>query len=460
MDAYYLNNPRIQEWINQIMEHIFTSCILTGVDSEAEFQKGCELVIKLTSILHEIPTIPSEFLEDGMKQLFEQQLPDARVIDSLPAFQPTMDRMIHEGILKVTATPIKVEVSHLEFVIDSEIPALTTAELQAKADALTLSEALAQADKQAKADALALSEALAQADKQAKADALALSEALSQADKQAKADALALSEALAQVKALTQAEKQAKADAIPLAEALAKAEMKAKSNALALAEILTQVNALTQTEAQAKDDALALSEVLAHADAQAKADAQALADAFAQVDTLTKALTQANSHAQTLTLALAQADAQSKADAQVLAEVLTQAEKRAEADALAQAEKQSKADALVLAEVQAQADAQALDEFLTQTELQGKTRQENLLKSVLSNAFPNSTVQWNKDLMGQTFLAQVADILICLDDPEHPCNLKQYKKDGWKVLVCSSDDLTFPRRLDREIRQLQRSGLR
>ena len=442
MDAYYLNNPRIQEWINQIMEHIFTSCILTGVDSEAEFQKGCELVIKLTSILHEIPTIPSEFLEDGMKQLFEQQLPDARVIDSLPAFQPTMDRMIHEGILKVTATPIKVEVSHLEFVIDSEIPALTTAELQAKADALTLSEALAQADKQAKADALALSEALAQA------------------DKQAKADALALSEALAQVKALTQAEKQAKADAIPLAEALAKAEMKAKSNALALAEILTQVNALTQTEAQAKDDALALSEVLAHADAQAKADAQALADAFAQVDTLTKALTQANSHAQTLTLALAQADAQSKADAQVLAEVLTQAEKRAEADALAQAEKQSKADALVLAEVQAQADAQALDEFLTQTELQGKTRQENLLKSVLSNAFPNSTVQWNKDLMGQTFLAQVADILICLDDPEHPCNLKQYKKDGWKVLVCSSDDLTFPRRLDREIRQLQRSGLR
>jgi len=442
LDAYYLNNPRIQEWINQIMEHIFTSCILTGVDSEAEFQKGCELVIKLTSILHEIPTIPSEFLEDGMKQLFEQQLPDARVIDSLPAFQPTMDRMIHEGILKVTATPIKVEVSHLEFVIDSEIPALTTAELQAKADALTLSEALAQADKQAKADALALSEALAQA------------------DKQAKADALALSEALAQVKALTQAEKQAKADAIPLAEALAKAEMKAKSNALALAEILTQVNALTQTEAQAKDDALALSEVLAHADAQAKADAQALADAFAQVDTLTKALTQANSHAQTLTLALAQADAQSKADAQVLAEVLTQAEKRAEADALAQAEKQSKADALVLAEVQAQADAQALDEFLTQTELQGKTRQENLLKSVLSNAFPNSTVQWNKDLMGQTFLAQVADILICLDDPEHPCNLKQYKKDGWKVLVCSSDDLTFPRRLDREIRQLQRSGLR
>ncbi len=442
MDAYYLNNPRIQEWINQIMEHIFTSCILTGVDSEAEFQKGCELVIKLTSLLHEIPTIPSEFLADGIKQLLEQQLPDARVITSLPAFQPTMDRMLHEGLLKVTATPIKVEESNLELVADSGIPALTTAELQAQANVFALTEALAQADKQAKADALALAEALAQA------------------DKQAKADAIALAETYAQVNWLTQAVKQAKADAIPLAEALAQAEMKAKSNALALSETLAQITALTQTEAQAKADALALSEVLAQVDAQAKADTQALADAYAQVDTLTKALTQANSHAVTLTHSLAQADAQAKADALVLAELQAQAEKRAEADALTQAEKQAKIEALMLAEVQAQADAQAIDEFLTQAELQAKARQENLLKSFLSNAFPNGTVQWNKDLMGQTFLAQVEDILICLDNPEHPCNQKKYKKDGWKVLVCSKDDLTFPRRLERGIRQLQRSGLR
>jgi len=60
--------------------------------------------------------------------------------------------------------------------------------------------------------------------------------------------------------------------------------------------------------------------------------------------------------------------------------------------------------------------------------------------------------------MGQIFLAQVEDILICLDDPEHPCDLKKFNKAGWKVLVCSNEDLTFPRRLERIIKQIQRSG--
>ena len=60
--------------------------------------------------------------------------------------------------------------------------------------------------------------------------------------------------------------------------------------------------------------------------------------------------------------------------------------------------------------------------------------------------------------MGQTFLAQVENILICLHDSEHPINLKNFYKEGWKVLVCSTEDLTFPRRLERGIRQIQRSG--
>ncbi|KJR45028.1 hypothetical protein UF75_4601 [Desulfosporosinus sp. I2] len=85
-------------------------------------------------------------------------------------------------------------------------------------------------------------------------------------------------------------------------------------------------------------------------------------------------------------------------------------------------------------------------------------QQADLLGKVLSNIFPNATVNWNKSLMGQTFLAQVEDTLICLHDPEQPCDLKKFKKDGWKVLVCNDEDLTFPRRLERQIRQIQRSG--
>ena len=490
MDAHFHNDPRIREWINQIVEKIFTVCLLTGVDSDAEFQKGCQIVIKLTSLLQEIPTLPSEFLADGVKQLLEQRLPDARVINSFPAFQATMDRMLREGLLKVTDTQKKEafnglasytestkeislephdsyterpkEVSHLEFVTHSVIPALTTVNIpypdiqQTKAAALSLADALAQADAQAKADALALTDALAkvdalsQAETLAKADALTFAEALAQAETQAKADALALADALAKVDALTQAETLAKADALALADALARADAQAKADALSLAEVLAQVDALTQAEKQAKVDALVLAEALTQAETQAKADALALADA------------------------LAQADAQAKADALSLTDAL------AKVDALTQAEKQAKADALTFAEALAQADAKFEAVTVLEpdalikvpalvTSVHSKPsqvfrpsqdpKQANVLKRVLSNIFPKGTVYWNKSLMGQTFLAQVEDILICVHDPEHPCNLKKYNKDGWKVLVCSTEDLTFPRRLERGIRQIQRSVL-
>lgn len=75
------------------------------------------------------------------------------------------------------------------------------------------------------------------------------------------------------------------------------------------------------------------------------------------------------------------------------------------------------------------------------------------------NIYPKATVYWNQSVMGQTFLAQVEDILIYVDDPKHSCNLKKYTQDGWKVLVCSTRDLTFSRRLEREIRQIQRCVL-
>ena len=266
MNEYSHIDSRFQELINGIIEHIFNVCLLPGVDSDAEFQKGCEIVIKLTSLIQKIPTFPSELLEDRVKQLLEQQLPDAGVINSLPKFQSTMDRMLRESILKITNFTIK------------------------------------------------------------------------------------------------------------------------------------ETHSLASYTESAMD-------ALAHAETQAKADAQALADA------------------------LAQADAQAKADTQALA------------DALAQAETQAKADAIVHAEMQA------------------KNNQANLLENVLTKVFPKGIVNWYKNLMGQTFLAQVEDILIYLHDPEHPCNLNKYNKDGWKVLVCSTEDLTFPRRLEREIRRIQRSGL-
>jgi len=99
LETYFHNDPRIREWIEQITEKIIAVCSLTGVDSDAEFQSGCLITMKIASILQEIPTIPSEFLADGVKQLLEQQLPDSRVIDNFPAFQATMERMVARGYI-------------------------------------------------------------------------------------------------------------------------------------------------------------------------------------------------------------------------------------------------------------------------------------------------------------------------------------------------------------------------
>lgn len=205
MEAYIYDDPRIRELINQIIENIITACLLIKVDSAAKFQKGCQIVINLTSLLQEIPTLPSEFLADRVQQLLEQR----------------------------------------------ERPM-----------------------------------------------------------------------------------------------------------------------AVSYADAQAKSYALVLADTLAHVDAKFDANSN-ISQVFRPLQI---------------------------------------------------------------------------------------PKQVNLLKCALKNIFPKGVVNWNKSLMGQTFLAQVEDILICLHNPVHPCDLKKYTKDGWKVFVCSTEDLTFPRRLERGIRQLQRSS--
>ena len=231
METYFHSDPRIQKWVNQITEAIFTGCQLTGADSEAEFQKGSQIVTNLTQLLQGISIFPSEYLEDGLKQLLEQQIPDSRTIN-IPAFQDTMNKMLHEGMMRAIDT--------------QNIEALGT---------------------------------------------------------------LASTE-----------------QATP-----------------ALAPVSSATTKLLEVEAEVK------------------------------------------------------------------------------------------------AELQV-------------------PEPSNRLKTVLSNLFPNVLVCWNKSLRGQTFLAQVEDILICLNDSEQPYNTESLNKEGWKVFECSSNDLLFPRRLERGIKEIQRLG--
>ena len=376
METYFHNDPRIRKWINQIIERIFTVCILTGVDSDEEFQKGCQIVMKLTALLKEIPTLPSEFLVDGIKQLMEQQLPDALVINNFPQFQVIMERMLNEGILKATDSVLP---DLTPTIIKSDIQN-AQAEAQAKADVKALEEALAQAEVQAKADVKALEEALAQAEAQAKADVKALEKALAQAEVQAKADAQALAEALAQVNSLTKARMQVNADALAFADALTQVDTKleaiTKSERYELAKPMSSTNDYFLEHVRKANNTFDAGNELQ------PVELVKVPDLFTSINTKISQL------------------------------------------------------------------------FSTSLVPQ----QADLLRRVLCNFYPNSTVYWNKSLMGQTFLAQVEDLLICLHDPEYPCDLKKYSKDGWKVLVCSNEDLTFPRRLERRIRQIQRSG--
>ena len=61
MEAYFHSDPRIGEWVDQITEKIFTVCLLTGADSEVEFQSGSQIVTKVTHLLQGISIFPEEY---------------------------------------------------------------------------------------------------------------------------------------------------------------------------------------------------------------------------------------------------------------------------------------------------------------------------------------------------------------------------------------------------------------
>lgn len=296
LEAYFHNDPRIVEWVDQITEKVFTVCLLTGVDSDAEFQRGCQIVAKVTSLLQGISMFPSEYLEDGLKQLLEQQLPDARVINNFPAFQETMEKMIREGISKA---------------IDAQ-----------NRDAL---ETIIATIENTEEDQIEDKEQNIDRPEESLSEAFMTESAIP---------------ALASVN-----------DNCPETR-----EIEVELQGLELDETMTPTNDYFIERAANKDNLVIKSK------------------AYGMLRT-----SQVPEHA-------------------------------------------------------------------------------NHLKHVLSNVFADSSVSWNINLMGQTFLAQVENILICLLDSEHPCIIGNFTKEGWKVFVCSYEDLTFPRRLERGIRQIQRSG--
>ena len=250
LEAYFHSDPRIEEWVNQIIENILTVDQLTGVDSEVEFEKGREIVANLTHVLQGISIFPAEYLEDGMKQLLEQKFSGSQVIN-IVAFQDTMNKMLHEGMKRAVDTQNKG---------DLEIPAFYEKDMS------------------------------------------------------------------------------------------------------------------DNTKEDVREN------------------------------------TGENENGDKNTGSLV-----SEYENEVVTDMAI--------------------PALASVKVNEPVDH---------------------LENVLSSMFPNVPVYWKPSLMGQTFLAQVEDILIWHYKPEYPCDIENFNKEGWKVYECSSEDLMFPRRLERGIRQLKR----
>lgn len=252
MDAYFHSEPRIEEWVNQIIDNIVTLNQLDGIDSELEFEKGREIVTNLTFLLQGISVFPPEYLEEGLKQLLEQQLPSSQAIN-IVAFQETMNKMLREGMMRAINTQNK-ELLDIPATFEKSIPDNT----------------------------------------------------------------------------------------------------------------IKYVNGNIGGNYTAYgDENIGMGEP----------------------------------------------------ENELVAEIAL--------------------SALASVKVNEPVDH---------------------LKNVLGNMFPDIPVLWNQTLMGQTFLAQVEDILIWPHDLLNPSDVAKLNKEGWKVYECSSNDLMFPRRLERGIRQVQRQG--
>lgn len=280
METYFQNDPRISEWVDQITEKIFMVCLLNGVDSETEFEKGCQILLKVASSIHGIKELPTDYIKDGLKQILEQQLPDSRVINNFPEFHDTMNRMICESLLKTVNNSF-------------EAPLISDVENEQSEQKQTIERAVA---------------------------------------------------------------------------AMAAIEFPYP----AFQPDIIKLEAETiQSETQ-KTSVIKLKE---------------------------KSTTLKNEHTKN-TFLFRKAGSERK---------------------------------------------------------RHEEEQMHHLKQVLEILLPNGQINWGLNLMGHSFLAQIEDILIGVNNPEHPYPTKDLCKEGWKIYQCELEDLNFPRRLERSLRQIIRS---
>lgn len=98
METFFKENSQIQEWVDLLIEKLFTVCLLSGSDADSEFYRGRQAAQKIAKILEDITGLTDETLIEGIRQLVEQRLPDPKIIGNFPQFKEYMDIMIQSSI--------------------------------------------------------------------------------------------------------------------------------------------------------------------------------------------------------------------------------------------------------------------------------------------------------------------------------------------------------------------------
>ena len=97
METIFYQDSRVAQWLDLVVEKLFTVCLLSGPDADAEFRRGQRAVEKVVQTLINM-SLPYEEIDNGVRQLIEQRLPDSRVTQNFPQLYIVMARMIREGV--------------------------------------------------------------------------------------------------------------------------------------------------------------------------------------------------------------------------------------------------------------------------------------------------------------------------------------------------------------------------
>lgn len=101
METFYKENSDVQEWVDILIEKLFTVSLLSGPEADSEFYRGRQAAEKISGILQSITNLPEDTLKEGIRQLIEQRLPDTRVIENFPQFYRLMEEMINTKPLSI-----------------------------------------------------------------------------------------------------------------------------------------------------------------------------------------------------------------------------------------------------------------------------------------------------------------------------------------------------------------------